>query len=128
MIYRQFNSGPSSLRRRFAAAVLMIAALAVSSRADENLFGYTRGAETLPKGHYDLYQFTTLRAGKDAGLYRGWDFETEIEYGFSDKLQASLAVTNHYFKPEGVPELDDASRYRFGGLEAAAKYRFKSPF
>ena len=96
--------------------------------ADENLFGYTRGAETLPKGHYDLYQFTTLRAGKDEGVYRGWDAETEIEYGFSDKFQASLALNNHYFKTSGVPDLDDASHFRFGGVEAAAKYRFKSPF
>lgn len=112
----------------FLLSVLTAGLITISAHADENLFGYTRGAETLPKGHYDFYQFTTLRAGKDEGLYRAWDFETELEYGFSDKLQASLAVTNHYFKTEGVPDLDDASHYRIGGVEAAAKYRFKSPF
>ena len=96
--------------------------------ADEHLFGYARGAETLPQGHTDFYQFTTLRAGKDTGTYRGWDAETEVEYGFTDKLQASLAVINHYFETHGVPDLDDGGQYRFGGLDVSAKYRFKSPF
>ena len=27
------------------------------SRADEQLFGFVRGAETLPKGRSELYQF-----------------------------------------------------------------------
>jgi hypothetical protein len=125
------NSNDHTSFQALGARILTIAVIALavpSAPADEHLFGYTRGAETLPAGHYDVYQFTTLRAGKDVGTYRAWDFETEAEYGLSDKLQASLAVVNHYFKNSGMEELEDQSRYRFGGLEAAVKYRLKSPF
>jgi len=115
-------------RPTFIALAAMLLCVAGPTRADEQLFGYIRGAETLPRGHADLYQFTTLRAGKDSGTYRGWDFETEAEYGFTDQLQGSLAVTNHYFDVRGVPELDDGRNYRVGGLEAAMKYRLRSPF
>jgi hypothetical protein len=118
----------ASLRASFVTALTVLAALTSTTRADEHLFGYARGAETLPAGHVDLYQFTTLRAGKAAGTYRGWDFETEAEYGFTDKLQGSLSLINHYFNTQDVPDLDDGSHYRIGGLEASAKYRLKSPF
>ena len=78
-----------------------------ATQADENLFGYVTGAETLPQGHYDLYQTTTARGGKDSGYYRGWDFETEAEYGFTDKLQGSVTVVQHYFDVRNVDGLDD---------------------
>ncbi|MBW8781934.1 MAG: hypothetical protein JF599_08610 [Verrucomicrobia bacterium] len=115
-----------------AASIASIFALLLtvvsSARADENLFGYVSGAETLPKGHYDLYQTTTARAGKDAGYYRGWDFETEVEYGFTDKFQGSATLLQHYFDVKNVPGLDDQNQYQFGGVEFSAKYRFKSVF
>ena len=97
-------------------------------QADEHLFGWVRGAETLPAGHADAYQFVTLRAGKDAGIYRGWDFNTEIEYGITDKFQVGIAVEQHYFHLRGVDGLDDGDFYRFGGIELSAKYRVLSPF
>ncbi len=109
-------------------AVAATLAAAVPLHADEHLFGYVRGAETLPKGHFDAYQFTTLRTGKPVGDYHAWDFDTEVEYGVTDKFQVSLSVTQHYFDFKGVDELDDGSFYKFGGVEAAVKYRFKSPF
>ena len=98
------------------------------SLADEHLFGYVRGAETLPKGHMDAYQFATWRTGKSSGIYNGWDFETEAEYGITDKLQVGLTLVQHYFDIKDVPELDDGSFYKFGGVEGNAKYRFKSVF
>ena len=98
------------------------------ARADEHFFGFVRGAETLPAGHTDLYQFTTLRAGKDTGTYRGWDFETEAEYGFTDKFQGSVSLLQNYFHTQDVPELDNGNQYHLAGIEGAFKYRFKSPF
>ena len=64
-------------------------ALATTASADENLFGWVRGAETLPKGDFDLYETVTFRTGKNVGEYRGFDSDTEIEYGFTDRLQAA---------------------------------------
>ena len=103
-----------------------------SARADEQLFGFVRGAETLPKGKGEVYQFITMRTGKAEGSYRGFDFETEIEYGITDRWQASLAVEQRYIDNHGVDGerdgLDDFNSYRFGGLEASTKYCLWSPF
>ena len=36
--------------------------------------------------------------GKDTGSYYGLDFDTEVEYGFTDKFQASLGLVGHYLE------------------------------
>lgn len=112
----------------FVGLIGLFLSLLTPARADEQLFGFVRGAETLPKGRFEIYQFATLRTGKDAGTYYGSDFDTEIEYGFTDQFQMSTAVVNHYFYNQDVPGLDNKDRYRFGGFEVSAKYRALSPF
>jgi hypothetical protein len=60
------------------------------------------------------------------------DFKTEIEHGFTDKLQASLSIEQRYINNHGVngdrDALDDTDAYRFGGIAASTKYRLSSPF
>lgn len=109
------------------AATLWLCANSLA-RADEQLFGFVRGAETLPAQRSELYQFVTLRQGKDEGTYYGSDFETEYEYGITDRLQASIALEQHYFYNQDVPDLPNRNNYRFGGVEGSAKYRILSPF
>lgn len=104
----------------------------LTAHADEQLFGFVRGAETLPQGRSEVYQFVTFRTGKAEGTYYGYDFETEVEHGFTDQFQASLAVQQHYFYNHDVngprDGLDDTDNYRFGGITGSAKYRLLSPF
>jgi len=110
----------------------MLGAAALSAVADEQLFGFVRGAETLPQGQSELYQFVTLRSGKAEGAYYGLDFETELEHGFTDRFQASVSLENRYIYNRGVSgdrdALDDTDSYRFGGVSASGKYRLLSPF
>lgn len=113
------------------AALLCSASLITATsliQADENYFGTVRGSETLPAGHVDVYQSTTLRTGKDVGTYRAWDFDTEVEYGFTDRFQMSVEIKQHAFDIHGMEELEDGRFYKFGGVEIAAKYRFNSVF
>ncbi len=110
------------------ATLFLSWATAPAARADEQFFGFARGAETLPKGQTELYQFSTLRTGKNEGTYYASDYETEIEYGFTDKFQASVSLVNHYFYNRGVDGLPNKNNYRFGGGEASGKYRILSPF
>lgn len=119
----------SPRRVLLAAALYLGLSTANELKADENLFGRVRGAETLPKGHIDFYQITELAEGKDSGSFRGWGFETELEYGFTDQLQGSISLINRFFDIKGHPqEYDDSYRYRFGGIESSLKYRLWSPF
>ena len=119
------------MRIRILLALFLLLSIA-SLRADEQLFGFVRGAETLPAQRSEIYQFVILHEGKSEGTYVSTDFETEYEYGFTDRFQASLSLEQHYFYNEGVDgerdALDDKNSYRFGGVEGSAKYRILSPF
>jgi Family of unknown function (DUF6662) len=112
------------------AALLAFLSLGASqdARADEQFLAFTRGAETLPHDRWEIYQFATLRTGKDSGEYYGFDFDTEVEYGLTDRWQLSGALVMHYFDYHGVEELDDLADYRFGGVELSTKYGLLSPF
>ena len=119
--------------RIFVASLALTPLLSMESQADENLFGWSKGSETLPAGHVDLYQFTTMRTGKAAedGSYNAYDFETEIEYGYTDKLQLGLSLAQNYFTGSALENDGDGltqNGYRFGGVAVSGKYRFKSPF
>lgn len=111
---------------------LLIAALAggvtAAARADENLFGYTYGSETLPKGRSEIYQWATSRTGKTDGTYRALDLQTEIEHGFTDRLQGSLylnAIAHHI---ANVSHFSDRDQFRFNGFQGALKYSLRSPY
>ncbi len=110
----------------------LTAAVPGTTLADEQLFGFVRGAETLPKGRSEIYQFVTMRGDKAEGRYHGYDFETEFEHGFTDRFQASVAIEQHYFDNKGVTgdrdALDDVSAYRWGGVTGSTKYNLLSPF
>ena len=117
------------IRLAFTAAILYCVSIV---RGDEQLFGFVRGAETLPANRWEAYQFLTLGEGKSEGTYYGTHFKTEAEYGFTDQFQASLSLIQHYFYNKGVDgdrdALDNTNAYRFGGFEGSAKYRVLSPF
>jgi hypothetical protein len=106
--------------------------LSSTARADEQLFGWVLGSETLPAGHAEAYEFLTYRTGKAEGTYRALDTETELEYGFTDQFQASVSLENNYFYNKGVngprDALNDTNVFRFGGVVLSAKYRLLSPF
>ncbi|KQV54007.1 MULTISPECIES: DUF6662 family protein [unclassified Duganella] len=114
----------------FLAAGLLAAAL--PAVADENLFGYVRGSEVLPKGSGEFYQWVTQRNNKGTGHYRALDTKTEVEYGVTDRFQVSAEVNGLAVKSQGLlingylPK-DIDSNLRLQGFEVAAKYNFLSP-
>jgi hypothetical protein len=112
--------------------LLILALFPASALADEHLFGWVLGAETLPANKTEAYQFLTVRTGKAEGTYLGLDAETEIEHAFTDRFQLSLSLENHYFYNHGVDgprdALSNTNAYRFGGFAIAGKYRVLSPF
>lgn len=110
-------------------AVVLLAALTPAPlAADENLLGYVYGAETLPRGKWEAYQWATARLGKASGSYAGYDLRTEVETGLTDKLQAALYVNSRAHRIHGVEELEDRSSFQLQGASAEFKYRLKSPY
>ena len=105
------------IKLTFTAAILCCVSIV---RGDEQLFGFVRGAETLPAHRWEVCQFVTLGERKSEGTYYGTHFETEAEYGLTNQFQASLSLIQHYFYNKGVDgdrdALDTTNAYRFGGF------------
>lgn len=116
------------------AAALAAAALLLSpaAHADENLFGYVKGAELIPEGGWELYSITTLREGKDAGDYTAWDQEIEVEYGVSNRFNVSAGLQLMALDTSGLvidgylPGAKDFG-LRPTGVEFAGKVNFLRP-
>ncbi len=115
-------------RFRTQGAIALLVSAAAVTRADENYFGYTYGAETLPKGRWEAYQWATARTGKADGTYRAMDLQTEIEYGFTDRLQGSFYLNFVRHRINGVTGFRDRDQFRFNGVQAALKYLLRSPY
>jgi hypothetical protein len=112
-----------------AVAALMFVGTA---HADENLFGYVRGSETLPQGSWDLYQVLTSRTDKGIGSYSAVDSKTELEYGMTNSLSLSAAVFMQSVYSSGISidayiPKNITQSMTPSGLEASAKYNFLSP-
>lgn len=109
-----------------------------AARADENYFGYSYSAEVLPKGSLEVYSWTTWRTGKNGGSYNGFDLQQEIEYGFTDRLQGSLYLTENFFdvnrvslgeeEEEGGEGLLNEHGFGFSGIKGELKYMLWSPY
>ena len=109
-----------------AALGLLALALAPAIRADENYFGFSYGADTLPKGKSEIYQWITSRTGKADGSYAALDLQTEIEHGFTDRLQGSLYLNAAHHDISGVTGFSDRNATVFNGVQASLKYNLRS--
>jgi len=117
-------------RLRILGACALLAAL--PAQADENLFGYVKGAEPLPKGARELYQHVTFREGKSVGHYQAWNLATEFEYGVTDRFATSAYLKMQAIDVEGLlvdGYLPGDKEYgpRLSGTEVSMKYNFLSP-
>lgn len=112
-----------------AAALLVTAAPA---RADENLFGYLSGAETLPQGSWEAYQYVTQRSDKGQGHYRAMDYKTEVEWGWTHRLTVSgaikaMSIDTSGLLIDGYLPADKEFGPKLSGFELGLKYNFLSP-
>ena len=114
------------------AAALSLAAASPAAVADENLFGYVRGTETLPQGSSELYQFVTVRSNKGDGHYRATDYLTEYEYGLTNRLTLAGGLKLMGIRTSGI-EIDGYlpgakdDTLKFAGFTVEAKYSILSP-
>src|SRR5579859_2287774 len=121
------------MRPTIICCALLAAALA--ARADETPFSYVYAADSLPKGHWEYEQWHTLRSGKAQGSYAALDLRSELEHGFTDRLQASLYVNSSYLYARGVyspddpaANLPDQSNFNVNGVSVELKYQVLCPY
>ena len=110
------------------AAGVMALGSAQGAWADENYFGYSYGAETLPKGRWEAYLWLTSRIGKGVGTYQGWDNFNEIEHGLTDRLQVSFYVNTSGHRIKNNGEWADNTSFGFEGVRTSFKYALTSPY
>lgn len=111
-----------------------------SANAEENLWLYTKGTDTRPKGSFEAKVSDMIRVGKNSGDYTFHDIRPEIEYGITDRLTvgAEVMLFNHNYSvndPDLNPmyETQEAEGGRFNktqyaGYELAMKYNVLSPY
>lgn len=127
---------------RILAAGLVLAG-SFPAHADENLFGYVTGADTLPKGAGEVYQWITYRNDKGVGNYSAYDLKTEFEYGLTDRLTGSIYLNASKHNHRGAAPLEDtdgdgigdtpeypdlSTGLQFQGVQASIKYNILSPY
>ncbi len=113
-------------------ALALMTGAASAAHAGENLLGYVKGAETMPQGAWEVYQWVTLRSSKDKGHYEAWDSKTEIEYGVTNRFSASAAIKATAIDTSGLVidgylPRDNNVGPKPSGLELSGKYNFLSP-
>jgi hypothetical protein len=118
--------------RYVVTALLGLGFYANIASADENLFGYVKGAETMPKGTFELDQQLTYRADKGVGSYHAWDSKTELEYGVTDKFEAAVYLKAQAIDTKGIVVNayipgDEQYGPRLSGVGTEFKYMFLSP-
>lgn len=118
--------------RSITALALAISLCSLPSFADENLFGYVKGSEVLPKGAIEFYQIVTQRSDKGTGQYTAYNTTTELEYGVTDRFTLAGEIKGQAIDTSGIlidgyMPGDEQYGLRFGGLETSAKYNFLSP-
>ena len=119
-------------RASFLALAAGVTALISPVSAHEEPFGYLRGAQSEPKGEWEVNQWTTARFGKESGRYLGMDFATELEYGVTDRFQAALYLTGNYHRlrnSSGSSDtFDDRNRFGVSGTSLEMKYQLADPY
>jgi len=114
-----------------ASAILSIL-IATPVSAGEHLLGYIKGAETMPEGAQEFYQFVTRRWDKGAGNYAAINTVTEYEWGVTNRFTASFALFGQSIDTsdlmiDGYVPGDENYGFKFSGIEASTKYNFLSP-
>ena len=128
--------------KRFASIVAgaIMTVLPSAAQADESLWIYTKGAETLPKGETEVKVATISRRGKAQSDYVFNEVKLEVEHGITDRLTgyAELVIYDHNYSttnPDLQPLYDTQGgaggrfkKTQIAGIDLGLKYNILSPY
>ena len=119
-------------RRKALSCLFILVFQSLPLLAGEDLLGYIKGAETLPEKGIEFYQIFTQRNNKGKGSYNAYDIKSELEYGVTNSLGASVALLAQKINRSGLvvdgylPEQKNNS-LNASGAEVELKYNILSP-
>lgn len=128
--------------KRFAPILVgaIMTVLPTAARADESLWIYTKGAETLPQGETEVKAAAISRRGKAQSDYVFNEVKLEAEHGITDRLTgyAELVIYDHNYSttnPDLQPLFDTQggaggrfNKTQIGGIDLGLKYNILSPY
>lgn len=122
------------------ALALSAVILPSAAQADESLWIYTKGAETMPAGKTELKISDVFRSGKADSDYSFHDIRLEVEHGITNRLTVygeliffdhDYSTTNPDMQPFYDTQGEAGGRFnktQFAGFEVGAKYNILSPY
>jgi hypothetical protein len=126
------------LSRKSLIAAAVAAILSSPAHADENLLGYTSGAETLPQGAKEAYLWITHRGDKRRGSYQAQTIRAEYEYGLTNSTSIAGYINAHRLDYNcgagcagavGEEEISGSkSSFDVSGVSAEIKHMLLSPY
>lgn len=120
------------------AAIAIIASTNV--HAEENLWVYTVGTDTRPKGSWEVKLTDIMMKGKSSGDYTRQEIRPAVEYGVTDKLtlgaQAIIfkhdySIKNEELEPMYGTQGGEGGKYNhttLSGYALMSKYNILSPY
>lgn len=127
-------------KKHWLGCGMLLAGMAISANgvADENLLGYTMGAETLPQGTSEVYLWMTNHGAKRRGDYNAQYIRAEYEYGFTDRLSGAFYINGYRHDydcgigcagPRSEPEIAGSKNgFRLSGASLELKKMLLSPY
>ncbi len=128
------------IRAIVLCAALSLSALPSIAQADESLWIYTKGSETLPKGTTEVKASVVSKRGKADSDYVLNDIRFEAEHGITNRLTgySELVVFDHNYSttnPDLQPFYDTQGgaggrfkKTQIAGISAGLKYNILSPY
>ncbi len=98
-----------------------------ATRADDRYFTYTYEPKVLAAGAAEFEQWTTLRAGKENGVYSRWDLRSEFEFGLTDRLTTALYLNFRSTHFDSADDALDEDEFEFKGISSEWKYKLFDP-
>lgn len=124
----------------YVSLTTLLISLAGVACADESLWVYAKGADTLPEGRIEMKLSNINRTGKDSGDYSFNDIRIGAEYGITNRLtvEATAMIFDHNYSVDDEDlnpmfETQGGEGQRFndtqlGGYELMAKYNVLSTY
>lgn len=117
--------------KKIILSSLCASALSITAYADESLLAFSKSAEPLPGGAYDLVEHLDYHGDKGSGRYQGIYSKTELEYGVTNRFTVSAYLLGSSVSTKGIVvdayiPGDHSGGFGFNGFEVSGKYNFLS--